>query len=180
MKFLTSIILLVTVGCAQVLIDPSVDAFNAGDFSLIHSACRSVPGRGLDSCLVTSGTPINQTWVLIVPQGPGVLGGEVDVYFRGLHRQYEINGHVVSIPWADFFESKVWASDMDGEAQALLVLAWKDSLGVDQTTKYRGLAKIVVVNPNYTRMPIDSGFTDWQSECKIQYSTSGRSAIECH
>lgn len=171
--------LLVVIGCSGVVIDPGPDAFSAGDLTLIHSVCEGVPGRGLDSCLVTEGTDISSTWNIVVPAGKTVVGGEVDVYYRDLTKAYNVDSSLVQIPWADFFGAKTWSKDHDGEVMALLTIRWKDDTGVINTTFYRGLAKIIVTAPGYTRLPIDSGLAEWGTTCTVSYSTSGRSSLRC-
>ena len=161
--------------------DPSVDAFASGDYTLIGSACGAVPGRGMDVCQVTQGSQISTAWTMILPPiGGKVLGGEIDVYYRTLHKQYSLTDKpILQIPWADFFGSKTWSPDQDGEVEALALIRWQDNTGVTQVTKLRGLAKIIVTSAGYDRMPIDSGFQAWTTKCTIQYSSAGRSALEC-
>jgi hypothetical protein len=109
----------------------------------------------------------------------GSVTGEVDVYYRDLHKTYAIGRSILEIPWRDFFGQDKWTSDLDGEALALDIVRWVDSAGIVRETKYRGIAKIVVTKPGYERMPMDSGQHQWQTTCRIQYSTSGRSALKC-
>ncbi len=176
---LGSAFLLTVVGCSGLVIDTSTPAADAGDFTLAISACGATPGIGFDICRVTEGDEIASSWKMVVPQGSQIQGGEIDVYYRDLHKQYPISGIVVEVPWRDFFGQATWSSDLDGEAMALLVVRWKDDTGLIQITKFRGLAKIVVTKKGYDRMPIDSGFHTWETNCKIQYSTAGRSALQC-
>lgn len=176
---LLGIVLITMLGCTTPVVhDPSIDAFNAGDYTLV-STCSAVPGKGMDTCLVTDGTPIESSWRLLVPTGKDVLGGEVDVYSRSLHKQYPITGTVVEISWKEFFGATTWSTAMDSEVEALVLVRWKDPTGVVQTTKFRGLAKIIVTKIGYDRMPIDSGFANWGDTCEVQYSTAGRSALRC-
>lgn len=166
-------------GCAAFVVDRSISAVEAGDSTLALSACGAVPGGGMDICRVTEGTVITSSWKLIVPAGRSVLGGEVDVYYRDLHKQYPVTGSVIEIPWRDFFGSDTWSSPMDGEALALVLLRWKTPEGIEEIVKFRGIAKIVVTKAGYDRMPIDSGFGVWPTTCRIQYSTAGRGALSC-
>lgn len=160
-------------------IDPSIPAVQAGDYTIATSACGAVPGRGMDVCHVREGTRIESSWVMIVPNGKGVIDGEVDVYYRDVHRHYPITDSIVQIPWAHFFQSEKWSTDMDGEALALVLVRYKDPQGIIEVAKFRGIAKIVVTKEGYDRLPLDSGFAAWKTVCKIQYSTAGRSAISC-
>jgi hypothetical protein len=103
------------------------------------------------------------------------------VYYRDIVKTYGITPgqNLVEIPWATFFSENQWTSSMDGEAMALLSVRYKDPQGIEQVAKFRGLAKIVVTKPGYDRLPIDSGFSAWKTDCKIEYSTAGRGAIQC-
>lgn len=166
------------VGCSTLRHDLSVDAFWAGDFTLVNT-CSAVPGRGMDMCSFTDGTLIETSWKLIVPEGPGILGGEVDVYSRSVHKQYAVKGSIVEIPWAEFFGTDKWHGGLDSEIMALVVVRYKDDTGIIQSVKFRGIAKIVVTKLGYDRMPTDSGFAAWSKTCEIQYSTAGRSALKC-
>jgi hypothetical protein len=164
------------------VIDPSADAFNSGDFTLVHSACQASPGLGFDICRVTEGATIDSFWTLIIPHGPATEGGEVDVYLRDQKKTYpiKINDTAIIIPWTDFFPTGIWDLSMSSEAMALVILKWKDPTGIDGVTKLRGLAKIVVTKKDYAELPIDSGFSTWKESCEVQYSSAGRGALKCH
>jgi hypothetical protein len=171
------------VGCAStLLVDPSIPAVQAGDYTLIMSACENAPGIGMDICRVNEGTQITSSWRLIIPRnGINVLGGEINVYYRDIQRSYGIpaGNNIVEIPWGEIFGSDRWNKSMDGEALALVSLKYKDAQGVEKFAKFRGIAKIVVTDASYARMPIDSGVAAWPTTCKIEYSTSGRAAMRC-
>lgn len=179
MKRLSLLCVLLAACSTVAVVDTSPDAIKSGDYSLIHSVCGAAPGRGLDVCLVSDGTPIDSVWRLVVPSGKSVIAGELDVYYRDIHKSYPISGSVVEIPWKDFFGVDLWSADFDGEVMALLVVRWKDATGIEQVTKFRGLAKIIVTSKGYERLPIDSGVAQWQTTCKIDYTTAGRSALSC-
>jgi hypothetical protein len=172
-------LVLAVLGCSSLVVDPSIQAVDANDYTLATSACEAAPGGGMDICRVTEGTKIESSWVMIVPSGKGIAGGEVDVYYRDIHKNYPVTGKVVEIPWRDFFGADLWSRDMDGEALALVLVRFKTPEGLQEIAKFRGIAKIVVTKPGYDRMPIDSGFAGWKTTCKIQYSTAGRGAISC-
>ncbi len=180
---LVAVTLVAIASCSSTpIVDSSMSAFAAGDFSLPGSACNAVPGGGVDSCQVTEGTTINAAWTLVVPKpgsAAGVTGGTVDVYFKDIHKSYGVTDWTLQIPWADFFGASTWDSSMDGEAMALLTLNWTDNAGIHQVTEARGLAIIIVTKSGYNRMPIDSGNAAWGTKCNVQISTAGRSALKC-
>ena len=162
--------LLFMAACSSFVVDRSMNAVDAGDYTLAISACEAVPGSGMDICRVREGTAIESSWKLIVPQGKSVIeGGEVDVYYRDVHRQYAVQSSVIEIPWRDFFNQSTWTRDLDGEALALVLIRFKTPEDIEEVVKFRGIAKIVVTKAGYDRLPIDSGFAAWKSTCKVQY-----------
>ena len=172
-------ILVTFLGCSALVIDPSMDAVEAGDLTLALSACGATPGGGLDICRVTEGTRIESSWKLIIPNGKRIVGGEVDIYYRDIHKTYGITGNILEIPWKDFFGVDTWGRDQDGQALALLLVRYVDDNGVESLIKFRGIAMIVVTKKGYDRLPIDSGFSTFRTVCKVQYSTAGRGAVSC-
>lgn len=172
-------ILVTLLGCSALVIDPSMNSVDAGDYTLAVSACEAVPGNGMDICRVTEGTKIESSWKLVIPSGKRITGGEIDVYYRDIHKSYAISGSIVEIPWKEFFGSPTWEKAQDGEALALLLVRFLDDNGNERLTKFRGIAKIVVTSKGYDRLPIDSGFSAFKTTCKIQYSTEGRGAVSC-
>jgi hypothetical protein len=183
--FLSFVLFIVAfaIGCSgrPTKVDPSPDAFDSGDYALLNTACGAVPGRGMDACFFTAGSPITSGWNLIAPKGKTIIGAEADVYYRDIHKQYSASsGSVVTIKWADFFGAKAWSKAQDGEVMALLTIKWTDGTGLERVTKYRGIAKIFITAPGYERLPIDSGFSTWGSTCEIEYSDAGRSNLLCH
>lgn len=150
----------------------------AGDFTLASSACDKSINMGIDACFVTDGDPIVSDWKLIVPFDKTIVAGEVDVYFKDKRKQYKIEDNVIKIDWSDFFGSTNWDKSMDGEALALVMVQYEHN-GVKEIAKFRGIAKLVVAKKGYDRMPVGSGFQQWVTDCHIEYSTSGRSAIDC-
>lgn len=134
----------------------------------------------MDVCYATEGTLIASGWRMVIPQQKGViLSVDIDVYYRDLHKAYSTKEQVVEIPWKEFFGQTQWTAAMDGEVEALATVRWLDPTGVEQILFLRGLAKIIVTKPGYSRMPFDSGLAAFASTCKIIYSTAGRSALQC-
>lgn len=165
------------------IVDTSMGAYAAGDFSLPGSACVGVPGGGVDSCLMTEGAEISTAWNLIVPKPKtaiGTVGGTVDVYYKDIHKTYGIDDWVVSVSWKEFFGATTWQASYDGEVMALLTLNWVDAAGIHQIMLARGLAVLVVTKPGYSRMPVNSGNAAWGTDCHIEMSTAGRSVVSCH
>lgn len=173
------LILMLLAGCAHLVMDPSVSAVEAGDYTLATSACEAVPGRGMDVCHVREGSRIESKWTLVVPSGRGVLGGEVNVYYRDIQRSYAVTGPVLEIPWKEFFGKENWDRSMDGEALALVTVRLQTPEGDEVMANYRGIAKLVVTKQGYDRLPIDSGYARVKLNCKVQYSSAGRGAVEC-
>lgn len=159
--------------------DPSISAVEAGDYTLVMSACEAAPGNGMDICRVVEGQPVTQEWLLILPVDKNSIGGEVVVFYRGIERSFPVTNRVISVPWRELIGSDTWKTQHDGEALALASIRYKNGTGLEEQLLLRGIAKLVVVKPSYTRLPIDSNLQAWGSECKIQYSSAGRSAVSC-
>lgn len=189
--FYISFILVVgLIGCSgsSLVMDRSTDAFAAGDMALI-SSCEATPGlqsgisSGVDSCHFTEGETIAGHWVLIAPSpstAKKVTGGVIDLYYRDLHKSYPITDWVIPISFAEFLGASKWTRAFDeGVVEALITVNWDDNAGIQQVTRYRGIAILIITAPGYTRMPIDSGNYSWGTDCKIQYSPAGRSAFKC-
>lgn len=168
--------------CSGLVIDRSMEAVYAGDYTLAVSACGAVPGRGMDLCRVKEGADIASTWRLIVPakSKKQVKGGEITVYYRDISKTYPIGADsLVEIPWRDFFGAAKWTRDMDGEALALAEVRYVTPDGIEEIWRARGVAKIIVTRQGYDPLPLDSGFSAWGLTCKISYSTAGRSDVKC-
>lgn len=175
-------------GCSGLVIDRSGPAFAAGDMTLI-SSCVAAPSSafglasGVDSCQFSAGDTISSSWVLVVPPpktAQQVTGGTVDVYFRDIHKSYPISGWAVPIAFADVLGVSKWTKDLDlGVMEALITINWVDNSGVNQVTQFRGIAVLLITTSGYSRLPINSGNQAWGTTCKVQYSTAGRSALQC-
>lgn len=174
MKYLI-IILLLFACVSHVIMDPSVGAVKADDYTLIQSICEAAPGRGIDVCRAKEGTPISSTWVLVLPKGKG---GEVSVQYRDVTRTYAVTGTTITIPLKDFFDHENWEKTDAGTAVLYAKVIYNSGTG-DAVFTARGFAFFIVTDNTYDPMPIDSGYSAFQTQCKIQYSTSGRSAIGC-
>jgi len=170
------------IACAELVIDPSMDAVQAGDFTLAMSACENVPGGGMDICRVKEGTAIESSWKLVVPaKFKGFAGGEVEIYYKDTQLSFAITGesNLIEIPWKEVMKSGTWTKAMRGTALALVLIRYKDAQGVERIQKFRGEARLLVTEPTYDRLPIDSGFEAFKTTCKVAYSTAGRGALSC-
>lgn len=176
MKKLLSVVLLTA---CQTVIDPSVEAIVAKDLTVIASACEAMPGRGADICRVQENQPINSVWRLVLPTSRAIEGGEINVYYKDVVKSYAVTGAVVEIPWTDITGQKTWSLDHHGIASAIAVIQYKDAQGIKTQLRMRGMALIIVTREGYAPMPIDSGFHATEGRCRYQYSTKGRSALEC-
>lgn len=168
-------------GCmGKAILDPSPQAVEANDLTLMISACEAVPGRGMDICRVKEGTEIASSWKLVLPVGKNsFLNGELTVYFKDISKTYPIQAPVVEIPWSDLLGDTTWKPEHDGMALAMATIRWKTPEGIEELWKARGFAKVVVTKPGYDVLSMDSGFVTWGTKCEIAYSTAGRSAIRC-
>lgn len=181
MRFLIAALLgLALQGCKTIPVDPFPSAFGS-DLTLAISACAGMPGRGADICRVQAGSQVESVWRVVLPKHEAILGGEVAVFFKDISRTYAVEKGqmVVDIPWKDLVAGPLWEAKDEGEALALAKLRYTNAQGIEELIRAKGLA-ILLVNPKgYEPMPIDSGFAAFEGTCRVQYSTAGRSAIEC-
>lgn len=176
------IIFLCACACKQVIQDPSADAVDSGDLTLVHSPCEATPGRGMDVCRFSHGADISSVWRVIIPHGGKVVGGEVGVKYKDHPwKSFAAEGPVVAIPWAEIVGAEKWQVGHEDLVTMLAKVSYKDATGIVQLAQAEGSAQILVLEPDYMPMPIDSGYESYEAkfECKVQYSTAGRSALQC-
>lgn len=181
MRYASIVFLLLFLGCVGFVIDPSINAVDAGDLTLV-STCNAIPVRGMDLCLFKDQAPMTSSWVLVLPYDEKhFLGGEITLYFNDISKTYSVTNDSITIEWKDFFKTNKWNKSLDGEVLALAQLRFKDDQGIESVWRARGIAKIIVTNTGYNPMPVDSGYASFEKsfKCSVQYSTAGRSAVGC-
>ena len=178
MKILWLVPLSFVLACSTLVIDPSMSAVEANDYTLMQSICEAAPGRGVDVCRAKEGTLISSDWVIVLPNGSRVKGGEVTVQYRDLTKVYPITGPSISIPLKDLMGHDSWKKEDEGTAVVWAKVIFDSGTGLDSFIA-RGFGFFIVTDSSYDPMPIDSGFSAFQTDCKFQYSTSGRSASKC-
>lgn len=172
--------LLLLSSCTSFRKDSSPKAIDSGDKTLVHSACSSAPSQGLDICRVVQGAAISQSWIMILPVRKGLRSGEVRVRYKDQLKTYAINPDtaVFILPWREIIGHDVWELSDEAPAQALAKLEYENFPGLT-FVDIMGVAFVVVLKRGYSPMPIDSGAEYFTTDCKIEYSTAGRSAILC-
>lgn len=173
-------IAVVLLGCTALVIDTSPSAFASNDKTLVMSACAAQPVQGLDVCRVVAGSRISQKWVLVVPNSKEVVAGELRIRYRDSVLTYNLapKQHTIEIPWRDIVGRDTWRLEDEAPAQVTGAVRFKTKTG-EGWTDVLGIAFPIVLKEGYTPMPIDSGNAAWMTTCRVQYSTAGRSAIEC-
>jgi hypothetical protein len=165
--------------CKRLVVDRIMNAAQAGDYTLVMSAgCNEVmPGRGADICRVQEGMPVKALWNIVIPGVKPVLGGTIEVTYRDISKTYPILGNVVSVPLSELV-GETWEQSDDGIVLALAQVRYQGN-EVEEVTRARGILFLVVTDKEYAPMPIDSGFEAFKMNCKVDYSTAGRSALDC-
>lgn len=162
----------------DVVLDQSALAIDAQDQTLVHTACKAAPSGGLDICRVVQGTIISEEWILIVPHVDKFISGELQITFKDQIKTYSINDSVIHIPWSDIVGHTTWGLDDSVPVQALGRFQYEGKTGpifID----ILGTAFLLVLKQGYAPLSIDSGAQMSSQDCKIQYSSAGRSAINC-
>lgn len=168
-------------GCrGHVVMDPSIQAVQASDYTLAVALTDTMPGRGGDILRVKEGTPIASVWKVILPTGKPMLGGEIEVSYRDTTKMYGVakSQAVVEIPLAELLGHETWRKEDRGTAVALATIRYKGN-ETEEIWRARGFAIIVVTDPTYDPLPIDSGFVATKTRCELQSTTAGRTALKC-
>lgn len=173
-------IALLLVGCKALVVDPSITAAEAHDYTMVFSAgCQAVPSQGLDICRVVEGAKVAEHLRIVVPVDK-VLSCEIRVRYKGVAKSFSCaaNGNVALIPWRELVGGEFYERGDEGPAQLIGSARVKGPDG-DRFVDVLGYAFLVVLGKGYSPMPIDSGNQAWGTNCKVQYSTAGRSALVC-
>lgn len=184
-NFLLAFILLASCTACKPKIDLSPEAYASGDFTLVASLaggpCAAIPVQGADLCRFKEGSQIASSWRIVVPSSKYIVGGQVTVYFKDTTKTYPLTGNIIEIPLRDLIGHDRWQKSDSRVATALAEIRWKDADGVLRTGRAEGVAMLIVLKSGYDPMPIDSGVHTWSKDfkCKVQYSSAGRSAVEC-
>lgn len=180
MPWLALIVLLMMNGCYTVNRDKAfLKAIEAGDKTLIHSACHAGPTVGYDICKVREGRLIREKWVLIVPYDSRVEYGGIRIRWKDTIKTYPVKSPLVIIPFKDIIGETRWKKEHEAPLQAQVGLKVRDSNGETVWVDLLGYAFLIVLTESYHPLFIDSGNQFFETTCKIQYSTAGRSAITC-
>lgn len=173
-------LVIVLMACETFIVDPSINAVEADDLTVV-SACQNLPVGGFDACRFREHSGISSNWSLFLPFGDHIVGGDVTVFYKDTQKSYAIRGKRVEIPWREIIGRDEWSKSHNGIALALATIKFKDESGIERVVQARGEARLLIVSESYSVMPIDSGFVSWSQEvkCKIQYSSAGRSAVQC-
>lgn len=171
------VLVLALFGC-KVPVDPSIQAALAHDYTLPLSAgCETLPGRGMDICRVVEGAQVAEEITVVIPKVKAV-SGELRVRYKGVVKSYAITETITRIPWKDLLGHSNYEREDEGPASLIGSLRLKMDDG-ERFTDLLGYAYLVVLGPGYSPMPIDSDSAAFGTTCRIQVSTSGRSALEC-
>lgn len=176
------LVLLFLSACASgVRLDPSPDAVKSGDFTLAlsfsNAPCSTLPARGADICRFKELSAIEGSWTIVLPSGKSVTHGELTIYFKDKSLTYAVKGPTVEVPLKDLVGHEKWAMDDTDIATALASVKFLGEDGIEHQFLARGLGILVVLSQSYDPLPLDSGYTAFTDECRIQYSTSGRSVL---
>lgn len=159
-------------------VDDSMTAAAAGDLTLIHSACAEQLGHGYDLCRVTEGAEVVETWSLVFPWAGSFVDGDVSVSYLGTEHRFKVTGPQLDIPWKLLTGKATWSKGDDSPAQARAALKFHQDDG-DHWVDLLGFAFPIVLKQGYAPLPLDSGRSFTEAVCRLQYSSAGRSAVEC-
>lgn len=165
-------------GCNGMPIDPSTTAVAANDQTLITSACHAAPSQGVDVCRVKEGATISEKIVFIVPWTKDSDWGQISLRYKDRVITYPVEGVKIEIPWSDVVEAEKWSLEVEAPVQARAAIRYKTDTGA-VFVDLLGYVFPVVLRQGYDPLPMDSGVEAFQNTCRVQYTSAGRSAIEC-
>lgn len=170
-------------GCVSVVIDPSMNAAQANDRTLVITGCGLPNSPGAETCRVIEGEAVASSVQLLVPGGNKIKAGEVTVLFKDIEKTFAANSEIVNIRFSDVFGPGNWdVEDHDGEMVVLGRFLYEDGNGVEKTIHALGLVRIFVLRSSYPGpLPFGSGYQAWEGtyKCIVQCSTAGRCASKC-
>lgn len=170
----------VLTGCPKAeVIDLSMRAVAAGDYTLVQSACEAAPSRGIDICRFKEGSPITQKLKIVAPNDNAVLESRIRVRFRDRVLERTWPRGLVEISYTELLGENVWSDNLDGPVQVLATFKYRDQKGVEKFVDALGLSFLIVLPDGYDPLPIDSGVAAFTQSCRIEYTTAGRSSIKC-
>lgn len=180
-RALAALALVLATGCNTLAIDPvGVTAAEAGDYTLVQTTPGTVFGQGGNIYRFALNGPVAEKWTLITPAGKPILGGELRVRYGGRVIPGVINpdSPIQEIAWKDIVGADKWTTDLSGPVQVTATLKYQ-GLNGPEWVDYLGIAFIVVLPEGYSPLPFNSPNAAFQTKCTMQYTTAGRSALEC-
>ena len=175
--------LLIACNAHTIVMDTSMNAVIAGDYTLLTASCSPMVSQGADICRVNEGTEISQVWTLLLPKGQGVLGGQITVTYKGAETGITIpvGGGAVEIPLKSILDHDgPYMYDDRGSIVALADVQYKDNQGAISHVQMRGLLILAVLDKGYQPLPIDGGGSvAFKQHCDLLTTTSGRTSVKC-
>jgi len=179
-KCLMSCLLVLTLSsCKTFILDTSMSAAQAGDPTIVSSIDNGIPSLGFQVVRANDNTPITQVWSIIVPFKKNVVSGEMTIKYKDKKLSLPITDSKVDVPFSRIIGEGKWARGMDGVALVTIQLQFKTPTNDANFVDLLGFAFIRILPPNYNPLPIGSPLGVWEADCHVEYSTNGRSALEC-
>lgn len=164
--------------CHSMVIDPSMTAKAAHDQTMIVSACHAAPSQGVDVCRVKEGARIAEKMIFVVPWTKDSDWGQMSVRYRDHVLTLPIEEAVVEVGFAEVTDEETWTRAAEAPIQALASIRYKTDSGA-VFVDLIGYVFPIVLAQGYDPLPMDSGVEAFQNTCRVQYTSAGRSAIEC-
>lgn len=165
-------------GCNAMVIDTSMAATAAHDQTLIVSACHAAPSQGVDVCRVKEGARVTEKMIFVVPWTKDSDWGQMSLRYRDHVLTVPVDAATVEITFAELVEADTWAHELEAPIQARASIRYKTDQGA-VFTDLIGYVFPIVLAQGYDPLPMDSGAEAFQNTCRVQYTSAGRSAIEC-
>lgn len=165
--------------CHAMVIDPSMTAIAAHDQTMIVSACHAAPSQGVDVCRVKEGARITEKMIFVVPWTKDSDWGQMSLRYRDHVLSVPVEGPTVEVSFFELLdEQETWTRDLEAPVQARASIRYKTDTGA-VFVDLIGYVFPIVLAQGYDPLPMDSGVEAFQNTCRVQYTSAGRSAIEC-
>lgn len=172
-------LLLVFTACKSFPIDTSAMAAQSGDTTLVLSADSAIPKQGIDVLRVPESSEVHQKMTIVLPFVQNFVSGEVTLRYRDRVITRTLSAPVLQVEWRDIVDDLLWHKSYTGVVQITAQVQYTDGTSDAKFVDILGYSFIRVLAKGYAPLPVGSKEAAWSGTCKVQYSTSGRSSLEC-
>jgi len=180
-SIVTAMLVIMLSGCqhSPVFIPKTPGPDQGNDLTLVVGGCEHSLGRGVEICRVVEGSKITSKLTVIMPWKQGeMVSGTLKIRHGDQLRVVETNQSFYSREWSEIFGVETWGQQQEGPVQVSGVFKYKNGAHVE-TMRLLGYVYLIVLNKGYSPQPLYQAPYFSEATCRIYYSASGNSAMEC-